>query len=382
MTNEDTPIRILHVMGAMEYGGIQTWLMHMLRNIDRDRFKMDFLVHTQEEHPHDAEIRSLNSRVIPCPEPHNPLVFARNFKRALDMYGPYDVVHSHVHHFSGIPLFLANRFGVTRRIAHSHNDKTEDYADSGRMRNAYLKTMRASIRQNATLQLAISKRAAHSLYGPGWRDDPRVELLYYGIELGPFEEVREPEAVRAELGLPRESPIIGHVGSFSEQKNHPFLIEIIDELAERGEDFHAIFVGDGPLRGDIERDIAKRGLSDRITLLGLRSDVPELMSSAMDLFLFPSHYEGLGLVLLEAQAGGTSCIFTDIIPEEADVVPELMTRLSLTQTVGEWADVVAGKLREQSPVSRKAALATLQDSRFNLQRSVNGLEEIYNRGTP
>lgn len=381
MSDTTEPLRILHVMGSMEYGGIQTWLMHMLRNIDRDRFRMDFMVHRPEEQPHDAEIRQLGSKVIPCSNPRNPVVYAWNFRRLLDEHGPYDIVHSHVHHFSGVPLILARGFGIKHRIAHSHNDKTRDHSDVGKLRELYLKTMRESIRRNATLRLAVSERAARSLYGPDWSDAPDVELLNLSIELEPFENARDADEVRRELGLPTDIPVIGHVGSFTRQKNHSFFLEIVDELHRRGEDFHIILVGDGPLREDVEYGITRRNLDNRITLLGLRDDVPELMVAAMDLFLFPSNYEGLGLVLIEAQAGATPCVFSDVVPGEVDIIPQLLERLSLDQPPSEWANAVAQQLDADASMSRREAFGAILDSRFSLQRSVAGLEEIYERGT-
>ncbi len=103
------PIRILHVLGGMVRGGIETWLMHMLRNIDRQRFRMDFLTHTEEHCAHDDEVRSLGSRIISCLHPRRPLQYARRFRRVLRQYGPYDVVHSHVHHYSGYVLRFVHR---------------------------------------------------------------------------------------------------------------------------------------------------------------------------------------------------------------------------------------------------------------------------------
>ena len=100
-------IRILHVVGGMNRGGIETWLMHILRHIDRDRFQMDFLVHTTSSCAYDQEILSLGSQIIPCCQPSQPWLYALNFRRILREYGPYDIVHSYVHHFSGYVLLLA-----------------------------------------------------------------------------------------------------------------------------------------------------------------------------------------------------------------------------------------------------------------------------------
>ena len=123
-------IRILHVVGGMDPGGVETWLMHILRNIDRDRFHMDFIVHTNKHCAYDDEICTIGSKIIPCLHPNQPWTYAANFRRIVNEHGPYDIVHSHVHHFSGYVLRLAKQLGIRTCIAHSHNDTStvEDIA--------------------------------------------------------------------------------------------------------------------------------------------------------------------------------------------------------------------------------------------------------------
>ena len=119
------PVRILHVVGGMDRGGIETWLMHALRRVDRSEYRMDFLSHTPRACAFDADIRALGSTVITGPDPHQPWRYGCEFKRILNEYGPYDVVHCHVHHFNGYVLKLAAAAGVPHRFAHSHNDTKE-----------------------------------------------------------------------------------------------------------------------------------------------------------------------------------------------------------------------------------------------------------------
>lgn len=128
-----TPVRILHVLGGMERAGAETWLMHLLRMIDRDRYRMDFLVHVPEPQDYDDEIRALGSSILPCPHTRNPCRYARAFGEILRAHGPYDVVHSHVHHHSGFVLRLAKHAGVPTRIAHSHLDDAQAEAHASRV---------------------------------------------------------------------------------------------------------------------------------------------------------------------------------------------------------------------------------------------------------
>ena len=377
---DQRPIRILHIVGGMNRGGVETWLMHVLRHIDRERYQMDFLVHTLEPCAYDDEIRALGSRIIACPHPHRPWRFAPQFLRILREHGPYDIVHSHVHHYSGFTLWLAKQAGVPMRIAHSHNDTTTGDRAAGLMRKFYLRMMEQAIRRAATHGLACSHRAAAALYGRQWQRDPRWQVLYYGIDLAPFREALSADSatVRAELGLPPEALVIGHVGRFAPQKNHEFLIDIFAEIARREPRAHLLLVGDGPLRGSIEAKVRALGLQERVTFTGLRADVPRLMAAAMDLFVFPSIYEGLGLVLVEAQAAGLPCVLSDVIPHEADVVPALIHRLALQADAATWAERVLA-VAVQRPLSAAEALATVEASPFAIQQSVSRLEAVYGR---
>lgn len=371
------PIRILHIGGGMNRGGVETWLMHILRHIDREHYQMNFLVHTAQPCPYDDEIRALGSQIIPCLHPTRPWSYARQFNRILSEHGPYHVIHSHVHHYSGYTLRLARQAGVPLRIAHSHNDTSSLQAQAGLGRRMYLRLMEHWINRHATVGLAASRKAAAALFGPNWNADLRWRILYYGIDLTPFQNCVDPAAVRAELNIPPDAFVIGHVGSFGRQKNHTFLVEIAAEVAKREPKMVLLLIGDGSLRPAIEQKVAQAGLTGRVVFAGLRPDVPRLMLGAMDVFLFPSLFEGLGLVLVEAQAAGLPSIFSDMVPEEADIVKPLMQRMSLSQPASAWAEAVLAA-RDGTPVmTRPDALAVVKKSPFGIQTSIKQLEDVY-----
>jgi glycosyltransferase involved in cell wall biosynthesis len=160
-------------------------------------------------------------------------------------------------------------------------------------------------------------------------------------------------------------------------KNHSFLVEILSEVAKRIPEAQLLLVGDGPLRPQIEQQAIGLGLADQVVFAGSRSDVARLMLGAMDLFLFPSHYEGLGLVLVEAQAAGLPCLCSDVIPPEADAVRALVRRLSLSQPASVWAEHVLAARESPLPVGRREALAMVEQSPFSIRRSVQELEAVY-----
>ena len=372
----DRRIHVLHIIGGMGHGGVETWLMHILRHIDRGRFQMDFLVHTAEPCPYDNEIRALGGRILPCLRPQRPWSYARNFRRILAAYGPYQIVHSHVHHYSGYTLRLAQRAGTPIRIAHSHNDVCLQDASPGPLRWIYLTTAKRWIRRFATMRLAASGKAAEALFGSNWQRSPICRLLYYGIDLEPFRAQADP-SVRPALRLSPGAFVMGHVGRFDAQKNHFFLLEIFRKATDADPRTRLMLVGDGPLRPAIERRVAELGLTERVVFAGLRADVPRLLLGAVDVFVMPSLYEGLGLVCLEAQAAGLPCVIADTIPAEADVVPQLVTRLRLSQPASSWARVIFARCKETPPITQDEALAAMEASPFSIRTAVAELTRVY-----
>ena len=206
------------MVGAMNAGGVETWLMNILRNIDRNRYRMDFLVHTDQPGVYDEEIRNLGSQVIPCLHPRRPLAYARNFVRCLRHHGSYDLIHSHVHLFSGYVVQLARSVGVACRISHSHNDTSRQRR--GPMNRLYRATMRRWLRQHSTARLACSRQAAAALYGDIGKSERLCRVVSYGRDLSPFRSRIDKSSVRAELGIPADAFVVGHVGNFTEQKNY------------------------------------------------------------------------------------------------------------------------------------------------------------------
>jgi len=370
--------RILHVMAWMGRGGAETWLMNVLRHIDRKKFQMDFIVQTMEPGHYDSEIRSLGSRLIYLPvNKYRPWTIVKDFKQILKKYGPYDVIHSHVHHFSGFILRLAHHNGIKTRIAHCHNDNSTLRDGAGLSRRFYLALTEHWVKKYATIGLAASRPAASDLFGQAWETDPRWKIHHCGIDFVPFKAAIDREKVRSELDLPKDCFVVGHVGRFVVQKNHTFLVKIFHEIVKYEPEARLLLVSAGPLQQIIKRQIDEAGLSDRVIFAGLRSDVPRLMLGAMDVFLFPSLYEGLGLVLIEAQASGLPCVISDVIPEEADVVKPLVSRLSLSESPSVWAKEVLKMRDRMGFVAQPEALARIEKSSFNISQSVKELESIY-----
>jgi hypothetical protein len=180
------PLRIVHVVGTMNRGGIETWLMHVLRQTDRRKYQHEFIAHNSAAGAYDAEIVRLGSRVHVVPRATNPLAYVKSLSAHLRRHGPYDVVHSHVHHFNGIVLAAAHLAGVTGRIAHSHTDTLAHDRKASLVRRSYIRAMNSLIRRHATVGLAASINAGEALFPWPRASKCPWQVLHYGIDLEPF----------------------------------------------------------------------------------------------------------------------------------------------------------------------------------------------------
>jgi len=374
-----TPRRILHAVPSLERGGIETWLMQMRLSVDPARYAMDFLVLHREAGTLAPEARRRGSQVVTSSEPHKPWEVWRTLATMLRDHGPYDIVHGHVHHYNGLVLSVAAWHGVPCRVAHSHSDTRVVERHASWPRRRYLGLMKHWIRRFATHRIAVSRNAAEDLFGPDWTRDRRCAIIPCGIDLGSFQEVDRRVETREALGLSGDALVIGHVGRFLRSKNHHFLLEVAARAFDQDSRARLLLVGDGELLPDVQSRARALGIANQVVFTGARPDVARLMR-AMDVFVFPSYYEGLGLVLLEAQASGLPCVVADGLPGEIDVVPGLVHRLPLIAPAATWA-TVALDARDSARPSARQAWETLSRSRFTIERSIEELLRVYELGS-
>ena len=371
----DRPIKVLHGVGHLHRGGIEAWLHQMVRRLPPERFEHHVLVWTADEQHYTRQFQEAGAMVIPLVGHARPTALIRGLRRVVRERGPYDVLHTHGTHFYGPVMLLASRLGIRVRVAHSHTDIRPVLAEAGRGYRLYAAAGHALIRRLATRGLAVSRLAAESMFGPDWRSDPRWGLHYCGIDLGAFERPPDPTLRRA-LGLPEDRPVIGHVGRFEPQKNHTFLLSIAAELAKAGRPTHFLLVGDGGLRAGFEAELRRRGLERQFTLVPDSTEVPRLMTSAMDGFVFPSLYEGLPLAPVEAQAAGLPMVVSDGVSEEVVIDPARARVVPLGAGAAAWAHALAA-LPPRVPSEDRTLRRELAHGPFNVANSASRLGEIY-----
>lgn len=282
-------------------GGIESALMNFLRSASVDGLSIDICLMDQKEGSLAPAVRALGHKIWKCAFYKNPLTYVRNYEAALRQHGPYDVIHSHVGDFSGPILSAARRVGIPVRIAHYHNISAGHSNDW--KRRLYHTVIRRNVLRDATAIVGCSWGALQSWFPREWAIDTRMCVVRNGVELERFSDLSAGVAVRRDLGIPLDAPVIGHVGRFVWQKNHIGMIEAAQQVVARIPDARFLLVGGGPLQAQIEQRVAQLGLRRNVIFAGFQANVPRYLA-AMDVFTLPSTAEGFGLVAVEAQAAG------------------------------------------------------------------------------
>lgn len=333
------PIKILHIVGIMNRGGIETFLMNVLRRVDHHQYRFYFLITREEEGDYDNEIKSLGGKLIHVKH-ISKIGYFRYRKEIMDRIREhdFDVVHCHMNALSGFYLPIAKACHIPIRIAHCHSTKNS-LQDNGLLKMVIKNYLRISIRKSATHFLACGIKAGKWLFGEEIAKKKLI-LIWNGINAKAFSYDEEKNlSIRDALQLNTSDFIVGHVGRMNYPKNQVFIIDIFNELLKKMPHSKLVIVGEGPLREEIEARIIKYSLEKQVYLLGLRNDVSKLMSM-FDVLLMPSHYEGFPVTALEAQAASLPCVLSSNISDEVAIVDGLVEFVSLKAPLEEWVQAL------------------------------------------
>ncbi|MEG1446708.1 MAG: glycosyltransferase family 1 protein [Ruthenibacterium sp.] len=334
-------IRVLQVVPAMSCGGIENLIMNIYRNIDRTQVQFDFMYHFSAPSFFDAEIEALGGHIyrMHVRDDYNLPCYLKALNVFFKEHPEYAVLHGH---YSGFGMFynaIAKKNGIQVRIGHSHNTM-EESSFVGMID----KLMSRFFRYGVTDCMACSVAAGRYLFGK-----KEFTVRPNSIDTAQFTfSAQIRSAIRAQLNLPADAPVYGHVGRFEQQKNHLFLIDTFAEILKKQPNASLLLVGDGTLKQACVEKCNMLGITQAVHFLGVRSDTADLYS-AMDVFLFPSLFEGFGIVALEAQANGLPCLISAGLPSEV-CVTDLVTVLPLKSGAARWAEkavtIHAGSMRE------------------------------------
>lgn len=364
-------IRVLHVIGIMNRGGAESMIMNLYREIDRTKVQFDFVEHSNEKAIFDDEIEKLGGRIYRCPRFIGENFFS--YKKWWDKFfkkegKEYQIVHGHIGSTAAIYLKCAKKEGKYT-IAHSHSSGTDHSLHS-----LLYSLISYNTRHIADYFFGCSMVAGIDRYGRKVVENiGKFKVLPNAIDIEEYTySLKKRMNVRNELGYSQNELIIGHVGRMTAEKNHTFILDIFRCICELKSDVRLLFVGDGKLREALKQKTIDLGLEQNVCFTGVRSDVNCLMQ-AMDVFVFPSIFEGLPVTMVEAQASGLPCVISNKVPNECIITEGLVTIKSLEDSPKEWAKHILSRVN----VPRIDTSNEVRKHGFDIKETSKWLEKFY-----
>lgn len=360
--------KILHVVGGMDRGGAESYIMNTLRNLDRKKFHCDILTFLKpregDKYVYEDELKELGVKIIRIPDNRfrHPKKFIEDVQKVLTD-GKYDAIHSHIDFMSALTLTAARKAGVKQRIAHSHNTNNEKF-NSKKMRAAAM-VLRGKINREATDRLACGVDAGKFLYGA--KKDYTV--IHNGIDLQQFRyngNVRH--TMRAQYDISDDAMVFLNVGRFEKQKNQGQVINIFADYVRKHKDAKLFIIGEGSLEQDIRDKIASERLGKSVILLPAQDNLVRFYSMA-DIFLLPSLFEGVPTVGIEAQANGLKCLFSDKVPAET----KLLDSSEFLPLEDNWTSHIVPADKRGDAIKVPAVME------YDIQNTVKALEKVYDK---
>ncbi len=361
-------MRVLQVFGRMNRGGAESIIMDLYRNIDRSKIQFDFIVHTEEECVYDKEIRALGGNIYSVPRysGKNHFSYVKAWEKFFEDHPEYNIIHGHIHSIASVYLNIAKKYGLTT-ICHSHT-ATEPSGVIGFIKMVYQRPLRNC----AHWLFACSDVAGQWLYGLDCDKRDNYFVLKNAIDTEKYVyncDVRNK--VRKELGLTGKF-VLGHVGRFIEAKNHMYLIDIFKYYHKNNPESVLLLVGDGELRGKIEKKIADEKLQESVVMTGVRSDVNELLQ-AMDCFVFPSIIEGLPVSVVEAQTTGLRCVVSNEVTSEV-IITDLVEKMPINIDAAFWSEKIQ---KIPQDYERSGYIQEIVDAGYDIKSTASWLQDFY-----
>lgn len=362
-------MRVLHVIGAMDRGGAETFIMNVYRVIDRSKIQFDFLVHEYRCCDFDDEIAHLGGHIYRIPRFTGANIVRYRLK-CRDFFAEHDdyaAVHGHIGSSAAIYLSEAKKAGLFT-IAHSHNTRSKG------IQQRLFDFVSYPTRYIADSFLACSREAGVDRFGSRIVGEDKFRVVNNGILLDQYRFCEHRRnSFRRGLGIDDEVPVFCHIGRFAPQKNHRFLIEVFSEIVRSLPSSQLLLVGRGPLEDMVRATAASMGLSDRIKFLGVRDDIPDILMCS-DVFLFPSKWEGLGIAAIEAQATGLPCILSSSLPT-LSVINENVRCLSVEGNAEAWASAAIAMLNQNE--AREKQVEHVREAGFDISDTAGKLIGLY-----
>ena len=311
-------IRVLHVLGGLNRGGAETMVMNLYRAINKSKIQFDFITHSDTNDDYVEDIKNLGGKIYVFPEfkGYNIISYRNAWKKFFITHPEYKILHSHLRSYASIYIPIAKSYGL-KTIIHSHST-----SNGMGFKSVVKNILQIPLSKQADYLFSCSTEAGKWLFGDDSINKSNYFLLKNAINVEDYrynEELRRN--YRTHLNL--ENKIVYcHVGRLSEPKNHMFLLEIFKKISKVEKDSILLIIGEGSLRKEIDIKIKELNLLNKVIMMGSRDDVTDILQ-AVDLFLFPSLWEGLPVAVVEAQAAGLPCLVSDKVTSEVDLTPNV-----------------------------------------------------------
>lgn len=360
-------LRVLHVIGKMDRAGAESFIMNLYRNVDKAQIQFDFLVFSYDQGDYDREIMSLGGKIYRMPsfKGYNYWDLYRRFEKFFKEH-PYKVVHGHIGSLAPAYLYWAKKNGAYT-IAHSHATNSSNW-----IKKKIYWLLSHNVTKVADHFFACSYQAGKDRFGSEIVGQNNFAIIKNCVTTSMFQySIRRHDELKKKFQL-EDKFVIGHVGRFTEAKNHKFLLVVFKEIIKKIDNAELLLVGRGELESEIRKIVKDEGIERKVQFMGVRDDIPDMMN-LFDVFLFTSLYEGLGNVCIEAQAAGLPCFVSTAIQDEA-IITGNVWRYPLNWTPEKWADEIINQL---NTFNRKDEIQAVIDSGYDAEQVAETLTQFY-----
>lgn len=360
--------RLLCIVSSMDTGGAETFLMKMYRMMDRTQYQMDFISVSSSEGHYDKEIKALGGKIYNVPLHSEQPIKAFNEIKRIVKEGEYKYVLKLLGSPVGVVDLLAAKAGGASQLCARSCIGAFQESKAKKVLNAFLRKILCSV---STVKFAPSDLAARYTFGDKAYEKNEVIMLHNALDLDMYcYSVEKREIIRSEFKL-GNSLVIGHIGRFTQQKNHKYLLEVFNRLKLDNPAAKLLLVGTGPLENKIKQNCIDLGIEKDVIFAGVRDDIPAVLS-ACDIFCLPSLYEGMPNTCIEAQATGLYCVIADTITRQANITGNV-SFLPLNDI-----DMWVKSLQREPSINRTQVNRAMKGSDYDISHEVeNFLHSIF-----
>lgn len=348
-------IKVLHVVSSLDGGGVESMLFNYYSHMDRSEIQFDFIVHGNNIGMLEEKLYSLGSKIYHVTPKRNSIWKNTSEINEIMRNEKYNVVHCHQNFSNFSTLLLAKINSVPVRISHAHG-YIEEKSFKEKVKNRFLRLINKSC---ANYYFSCGIKAGKWLHGEKWAMSNKNILMNNAIDVNEFSfnsGIRDNYRKKFNL---EDKIVLLHVGRFSDEKNHFFMVDIIEQLAKQNKKYTLVFAGNGATEDDVKKYVQEKGLTDNVIFLGVRKDIAKLMNMA-DIFLLPSKNEGFPVTLVEAQSTGIITFASNRVTKET-AITNLIDYLPIDK-VDTWVE----KITKSKIELRKSRVIEIEDKGYSI----------------